>query len=243
VTTVAPEPLGPLPADVELHHAPMSAQRAELLDVLRSRGSGTVSTLAVATGLHQNTVREHLEGLCKAHLVDRDRQAAVGRGRPAWRYVARPVASSRGMGQHLALAHALAGQIARSSSSPAAEGQAAGQAWGQALTAGMPVEPTPQAARRRVVGLLADMGFDPRADPDSRTVLLRRCPLLDTARAHPQVVCAVHRGWTAAALSALGAGEDADQVGLQPFAVPGACVLHLGQASATGFTTDQDDGG
>ncbi len=91
----------------------------------------------------------------------------------------------------------------------------------------MAAEPTPQAARGRLVKLLDEMGFDPRADSAFRTVLLRRCPLLDAARAHPQVVCAVHAGLAAAALTALGAPGDAEHVSVQPFDVPGACVLHL----------------
>ncbi len=56
--------------------------------------------------------------------------------------------------------------------------------------------PAPVEARREVLGVLADLGFDP-ADSRDEVVLLSRCPLLDVARRYPEVVCQVHRGWSA----------------------------------------------
>ncbi|MFL6055090.1 MAG: hypothetical protein ACJ72W_19585 [Actinoallomurus sp.] len=41
--------------------------------------------------------------------------------------------------------------------------------------------------------MFAEMGFDPEPAPGGR-VLLHDCPFRDTARAHPEVVCAAHQG-------------------------------------------------
>ena len=50
--------------------------------------------------------------------------------------------------------------------------------------------------------------------------------LLDAARRHTEVVCSVHLGLVRGALAAYGASEDG--TALEPFAEPGACLLHVG---------------
>jgi predicted ArsR family transcriptional regulator len=75
-----------------------------------------------------------------------------------------------------------------------------------------------------VVGLLADLGFEPRRDSAAPgTVRLTRCPLLGAATRHPQVVCGVHLGVVRGALEELGADPAGSD--LVPFAEPGACRL------------------
>jgi predicted ArsR family transcriptional regulator len=54
---------------------------------------------------------------------------------------------------------------------------------------------------------------------------LTTCPFLELAQASPDVVCGVHLGVIGGALGALGAG--AADTDLQPFAAPGACVVHV----------------
>lgn len=224
------EKLGPRPA-AAAGTVQLSPQRGLVLDLLRQTGSdgaATVGEIAQRAGLHENTVREHLEGLLAARLARRERAPAVGRGRPAWRYAARPAQESTAIRDYLALASVLAGQIARSSADPAADAAEAGAGWGRALVADLPAEADAASARHRVVQLLGDLGFAPDADDAARTARLTRCPLLEVAREHPDVVCSIHRGVAGAALEALGAPEDARQVRLLAFAEPGACVLHLG---------------
>jgi len=206
----------------------LSPQRVLIIDELRRNAPLTVSELATVTGLHENTVREHLDGLSEVHLISRKQAPAVGRGRPAWVYSARAAHESTRSRDHAALATVLAGQIARTSPTPAADATSAGHDWGRALVADWPLEPTAGAARRRITALLDDLGFAPRPDRQHRLLRLESCPILDAARQHPQVVCAVHSGLVSAALAALGDEPDAGRVDLQPFAVPGACLLHLG---------------
>lgn len=105
-----------------------------------------------------------------------------------------------------------------------------------------------QQARSAVVNLLTDLGFAPveasgdvavGADAevnkgkgqskgrskDADVVLLRSCPLLESARENQDVICSVHLGLVRGARRTLGA-SDADP-SLEPFAQRGACRLHL----------------
>jgi predicted ArsR family transcriptional regulator len=76
-----------------------------------------------------------------------------------------------------------------------------------------------------VVRLLDDVGFSPETDDRATTVRLTRCPLLETAKEYPDVVCGVHLGIARGALEEYGA--DSTRTDLLPFAEPGACRLHL----------------
>ncbi len=73
------------------------------------------------------------------------------------------------------------------------------------------------------------MGFEPEADGEHVEVRLTRCPLLDAAVLHPDVVCGVHLGTARGALETY--GTDPAGVDLLPFAEPGACLLLLGTAT------------
>ena len=105
---------------------------------------------------------------------------------------------------------------------------AAGEQWGRDLAAPRerPAPPGSAGARRAVISLLGDIGFAPEADRTSSEVRLTRCPLLDTARRYPDVVCAVHLGIVRGALEGL--GGDPAPAELFPFSDPGACRLRLG---------------
>jgi len=235
------EKMGPRPSRTDERGSALTPQRALVLDELRHKGLLTVSELAATTGLHENTIREHLDGLAEVHLIGREQAPASGRGRPAWRYSARPVQQSTRTRDYAGLATALAAQIAGTSAAPAADALAAGERWGRSLVADLPAEPTRQAARHRVTALLTELGFSPTADGQHRWLRLERCPLLDAARQYPDVVCAVHAGLVRSALISLGAAPDHDQVDLRPFAEPGACLLRLGNLEAEETTEETTD--
>lgn len=193
----------------------------------------TLATLVTTTGLHTNTVREHLTALTDAGVVTRGRTAPQGRGRPAATYAAlsNSATSEPDVGpvsaEYSGLAAALASTIHRTSNAPGRDAASAGTEWGHELAR---TRPGPHPAddvdpRGRVVHLLADLGFAPRPVDDTRAVLLTRCPLLETARMYPDVVCAVHLGLVRGALGEYGA--DPEGAELHPFSDPGACRLDL----------------
>ena len=78
-----------------------------MLDAVeRGDGPASLSDLTAITGLHANTLREHLEALAAAGLVHRELAAPTGRGRPARLYRADrtipPVAEYAGLASTLA---------------------------------------------------------------------------------------------------------------------------------------------
>lgn len=206
---------------------PLSPSRAELLETLRAQHAPvTIAALTQLTGLHANTLREHLDALIHAGMASRQRATVTGRGRPAWLYLAHgeDVAAAP---EYAGLAAALAATIARTSDSPGADAEAAGRSWGDTLASeqGLEVADGPRGAREGVVRLLDRMGFAPNPDDESVEVRLERCPLLEAAHQHPEIVCRVHLGLTKAALERQ--GVDGEETELIPFAAPGACVLRL----------------
>jgi predicted ArsR family transcriptional regulator len=216
--------LGPAPRPAAL---PQSTSRAAaaVLELLAGRPApATVADLADLAGQHPNTIREHLDTLVDKGLARRERASAEGRGRPSWLYAA--VSRPDPAPEYAGLATALAMQIARTSEAPREDALEAGEAWGADLAAHQPADPgSPAQARAAVVELLDRLGFDPGTDAGAQHVRLRQCPLLEAAKAQPEVVCSVHLGLVRGALGRW--GTTSSQTSLEPFAEPGACLLHL----------------
>ncbi|MCF4141058.1 helix-turn-helix domain-containing protein [Streptomyces sp. Tue 6430] len=220
---------GPLPGS-GANRLPLSRQRRGVLQHLRGQAAPvTVTALAQMCALHANTVREHLDALVDDGLAVRERSAPSGRGRPAWRYRARPPQESPAR-EYAGLAAVLAARIARAGADPRADALAAGEDWGRVLTAGREPTADPEEARTRLLHLLTEIGFAPEADVRARRVRLRRCPFVETAREYPGVICGVHEGLVRAGLDAL--SETPQDVELLPFAEPDACRLHLDTGAA-----------
>lgn len=204
----------------------MSRSRATLLDLLEAQPEPTtLGALVSATGLHANTVREHLDALEHDGLVTRTQAAPRGRGRPAWLYEA--VSPEAGPSEYAGLASALAASLRRRSPRPQVDAITAGEDWGHQLAAahGAPARPTAAGARREVVALLDGIGFAPEPNARNTVVRLTRCPLLEAAHKDPDIVCGVHLGLVRGALEEY--GSDPAGTDLLPFAEPGACRLHL----------------
>jgi len=192
-----------------------------------SDGPTALAQLSEETGLHPNTLREHLEALVARGYARRRRATPSGRGRPAWLYEATEPEVGAAGSEYAGLAATLAAHIHRTSSDPHEDAVAAGRVWGHDLASrsGPPEGPGAAEARRKVVRLLDDVGFSPETDERATTVRLTRCPLLETAKEYPDVVCGVHLGIARGALEEYGA--DSTRTDLLPFVEPGACRLHL----------------
>jgi predicted ArsR family transcriptional regulator len=201
--------------------------------LLTGEGPMTLAALSAASGSHPNTLRDHLEQLERNGLVRRRHAEPAGPGRPPTLYEAAGADGSPASAEYAGLAAALASTIHRTSSHPRRDAALAGEEWGHELAAahGRPARPGDAAVRREVVGLLGEIGFAPEADRAATVVRLTRCPLLETARRHPDVVCAVHLGIVRGALDEYGA--DPGTAELFPFSDPGACRLHLGDRRAS----------
>jgi len=210
--------LGPRPGTA---HSPLSPSRRAILGHLRDQPQPlTLGALVQITGLHPNTVREHLDALVRRGLVRRTTGLPRGRGRPAHLYEH----AEYGHGEYARLAVALADALELSSSEPTRHAATVGEEWGRELArerrAGAT---TPADARDEVVALLDDLGFEPRPGEDPGELHLARCPLLEAAHRSPGIVCGIHLGIVRGMLAEQ--GVDPEGSALEPFAGPGFCRL------------------
>ena len=208
------------------HRVLAGISRSRLLMVLgRSAHPMGVRELADAVGLHPNTVRQHLDQLVEGGLAVRDTAPPMGRGRPALRYAAGPGSDDQDPAAYRTLAGVLAEQVARLPDGVGAA-RTAGERWGRALIGPAGSTTDEDAALGRLVGLLADAGFEPEGpDLPGGPIRLRRCPFEPLARDHRGVVCGVHLGLMHGALRQMGAPLDA--VALEPYVQPDLCLAHL----------------
>jgi predicted transcriptional regulator len=224
-------PLGPRRGTTRPTDEPMSRSKATLLDTVTARAGSTLADLAATTGLHVNTVREHLEALEQRGLVQRERAAPRGRGRPAWRY--RPVEPSE-QSEYAGLATALAATIHRSSERPRDDAVAAGAEWGRDLARakGDPPAPGRPAAGGRSSRCSPTSGSPrrPTNGTPSPGSPAARCSTLRTR--YPDIVCGVHLGIVRGALEAYGA--DGARAQMFAFCEPGACRLELMSGARSG---------
>ena len=191
----------------------------------RHRCRGRLRTLVAVPEVGSLNATLPLVNLVHRGLARRNRARPRGRGRPAWLYDL-PV-DSQAASDYAGPAVTLASAIARNSASPETDAAIAGAEWDHELARnrGYPDGPvSPSEARARIVTMFDDLGFEPKIDPDATGhVRLTRCPLLQAAHRHPEVVCGVHLGLVRGAVEEY----DADPTGtrLLPFSEPGACRL------------------
>jgi predicted ArsR family transcriptional regulator len=225
------------------HRALAGESRVRVLEALRRSGSATVPELADLVGLAPNTVRLHLDQLVDAALVTRERAEPTGRGRPRQLYTAVPDADVSD-GAYRELARLLADTLASVGAAAEPAAMATGRTWGSELVAlSARADTTGRAAdvptdmhtdmhadmddsAEQLVGLMDDLGFEPRLAPDRSAVEMHHCPFHQVAQQHSDVVCGLHLGLMQGALQQLGSGLHATR--LQPFATPRTCLAHLG---------------
>ncbi|MCC2323032.1 helix-turn-helix transcriptional regulator [Cellulomonas xiejunii] len=214
-----------------------SASRVELLHVLQDEGPSTTPALAARTGLHENTVREHLQRLVDARFVVRETERRTTRGRPRTVYRATTrddVRTDPTAARHLAesvararLTRVLLGGYGAAVEDVPASARRAGREMVDELPA------LPAGPRDQVLALEAHLdrlGFDPVLDASGTTFDLWRCPFLDLARTRPDVVCSVHLGLAQGVLEQVGGPVRAER--LVPFVGPRHCELHLSEVGA-----------
>lgn len=220
-----------LPQDEQIHRALASPVRGRIVELLSDDGPMDTHELADRLDLHVNTVRAHLTVLVDSGLVASSPEERDRPGRPRLLYRATEAAHDRGgAGGYRFLAEVLASHLAATADDPASVAEQAGTAWGRFMVDA----PAPftsvdrEAAIDRVIELLDRLGFAPEVDERGTTsprILLRRCPFVQVAREHQDVVCSIHLGIMRGALDEL--GVDVEARDLLPFVEPDLCVSHL----------------
>lgn len=216
-----------------LHRALGNPLRRRIMASLRARDEPVdVHQLATDFDVHVNTVRVHLATLEDAGLVVSAPQPRDRPGRPRLAYRATEAAADVEADSpgYRFLAQMLAGYLSSTADDPDEVAQGIGAAWGQHLVdRPAPFEQLDTAEGiDRLVRLLDEFGFAPEqegGDGQQRHIALRRCPFLDVAREHQDVVCAIHLGLMRGALDGLGVTVEA--TALHPFVEPDRCVTDL----------------
>ncbi|MBN8866728.1 MAG: helix-turn-helix domain-containing protein [Solirubrobacterales bacterium] len=200
--------------------------RAKLLALLRESG-GPVATaeLAELVGLHPNGVRNHLELLAEAGLVERGRSASRrGRPRDEWT-AAEPGPFEDPTGN-------LVRWLARAYPSGRSDLKRI-ESVGRQAGLEIPVEAMSDS-RRAFVLTLNSLGFE--AEDEERDggfcCRLGRCPYREAVHENQEAVCALHRGLTSGLLESTDPGfrleefqpRDPDQAG---------CLIGVGVETET----------
>lgn len=215
--------------------SPLGRSRSDVLDMLRAaEGPLGVRDVAARMGLHQNTVRFHLEALVEAGLAVRETEDRETPGRPRIGYRATADAPN-GRRRYRLLAEMLTTLVAGAMPSPTKAAEEAGRQWGSYLTEQPPPyqRPTADESVAKLTAIMAEVGFAPQAEADGGGryhVRLLQCPFREVAQQHRDVICSLHLGLMRGALTTMRAAVSADQ--LDPFVEPSLCVARL--------TTDQD---
>jgi predicted ArsR family transcriptional regulator len=193
-----------------------SYSRVEIMHLIQQRARRPIAELVEATGLHPNTVREHLHRLIEAGYVIAETERRTTRGRPRVLYTA-------------ATGEAAAGEAA--AYSPVAVRRAKDAARrGDLLRRVYPTgagDALPPDALHQLDALVDDLaaaGFDPLVDEDTLTVDLTPCPHAP-ATDHRGTLCQVHVGLMDSVLAQ--AGGPLKVEGIAPACDPAQCVVHL----------------
>ena len=205
-------------------------RRVAVLDALRASDDPLgVTELADRLGIHPNTVRFHLDALVTQGLVDRRLEEPSGRGRPRTVHAPRPGMDRGGRREYRLLAKILLGQLTSTNVNAGAAAEDAGRAWGRYLIEQIPPFHQTGAAEatQRLTAMMTDLGFAPEPSGDaSDRIRLRHCPFLELAEEYSPTLCPLHLGLMQGALTEIRAPITATR--LEPFAEPGACLVHLG---------------
>ncbi|MET0781998.1 MAG: helix-turn-helix domain-containing protein [Microbacterium sp.] len=194
-----------------------SFSRVEILALVQSRPERTIAELTEATGLHANTVREHLQRLIEGGYVIQGTEHRTTRGRPRTLY-------SAATGDDDA-----SSPIARRKVRDAADR-------GDIMRRVMPwtgdsLESIGRPATHQldaIVDHLAESGFDPVLDDTDLTIDLSPCPHAASQSEHRQTLCAVHLGLMQAVLTEAGGPLQAACV--RSSERPTDCVVELTMA-------------
>lgn len=226
-------------SDALVHRALADRSRVRILETLRDADASLdARELALAVGLHVNTVRSHLRQLERAELVHarRDAQGKPGRPHIVFESASPAEPGSDDVNAYRVLVEVLAHSVAGEPATAKNEAEAAACSAARALTS-VDKETRPNSAPHGTVGLnrvmhlLSSLGFDPvaHAQTDTDEIVMHSCPFEDLGHESLEIACSVHRGLIRGALGDEASADDPTVVELHP--EPGHCIARI---AATG---------
>lgn len=191
-----------------------SYSRVEIMHLLQERPQRAIAELAAATGLHANTVREHVQRLIDAGYVIAETERRTTRGRPRVLYSA-----ATGVDE------ASSPVAARRAEDAARRGDLMRRVYGADTDAELGADALHQLDA--LVEDLGDAGFEPIIDERELTVDLTPCPHAPAAE-HRGILCGVHVGLMESVLAQ--AGGPLRVEGIAASCDPEQCVVQLATA-------------
>ncbi|MFB7883986.1 ArsR family transcriptional regulator [Microbacterium sp. NPDC056057] len=188
-----------------------SYSRVEIMHLLQERPQRAISELVEATGLHANTVREHVQRLIDAGYVIAETEHRTTRGRPRMLYSAATGADE-----------ASSPVAVRRAEEAARRGDLLRRVYGSDTDAALGADALHQLDA--LVEDLGDAGFDPLVDERDLTVDLTPCPHVPAVE-HRGVLCSVHIALMDSVLAQ--AGGPLRVEGIAPSCDPTQCVVQL----------------
>lgn len=184
--------------------------RVEILHLLQTTPQQTVADLTAATGLHANTVREHLQRLIERGFVATETEKRTVRGRPRvfYRAVDGDEVTSDEHRRKVRAARERGDLLRRLMPDAATE-----------------LDDAEHHQLDALVEQLLDGGFDPVVDETALTVDLTPCAHAESQAGHRDKLCDVHIGLMRGALSEAGGPLTVD--GMRPSCDPRECVIQL----------------
>jgi predicted ArsR family transcriptional regulator len=166
------------------------------LELARSARPLATAEVAEALELHPNTVRPHLERMREVGLVEVRTGVPTGVGRPQHLYSIAAEAPSLGLEPPTyPMLAAMLVQLAERTGASGDDAVVVGREQGRRDAAGYGAAPSCLEA---LVDRLDVLGFDPAVDGDAAgetaVIAFAHCPFRELAEAHPELVCALHRG-------------------------------------------------
>lgn len=198
-----------VPRSTRAYRGLAQASRLMITDIVMRRPGIALAELGTLTGLHDNTLRDHLKVLSAEGMVHSKTEHRAGRGRPRLVYYAVDA------GTESTIAQARVDEAKRR---------------GDLLRRVMPVEPVDLdgEAVHQLDALyehLDSVGLAPQLDEERLSVQLTPCPFHKLIAEHPDTICHVHEELVRDVL--LRAGGPVQVEKLLPFVTPHACVLRL----------------
>jgi predicted ArsR family transcriptional regulator len=211
----------PIPSRDVLRVLGDNTRYAIYLELARSPRPLVTAEIAETLGLHPNTVRPHLDRMREVGLLEVTTGARGEVGRPQHRYSLAADAPSLGLEPPvMPMLARMVLDLARRLGAGPADAAAVGDVEGHARAAAYADAPS---ALEALVADLDRLGFDPLVaegsvdsaddpagvldDDVTAVVAFANCPFGDLARAHPELVCALHRGLVSGFVEHMGDAE------------------------------------
>ena len=220
VSSGSPSAPAPLPSRDVLRVLGDNTRYAIYLELARAPRPLVTAEIAETLGLHPNTVRPHLDRMREVGLLEVAADPRGEVGRPHHRYSLAPDAPSLGLEPPTMpmLARMVLSMAQRLGANPA-DAVAVGEAEGAQRASRYVDAPS---ALEALVADLDRLGFDPivtdggdpsapdEADAVTAVVAFANCPFAELARAHPDLVCALHRGLVSGFVTEMGDADVAE---------------------------------